>query len=137
MAVALLGLRSGSKGIKDKNIKLLFGKPLFYWILNTIFESHLFSVVIVSSDSQPYLDLVNELFLASLRLPNPTSLASIPPWYDYVVDAIDWADRFGLIPEGEDVFCRFHAIVLFNHMRTCMRQLKPLYMIPMLILQFC
>ena len=115
MAVALLGLRSGSKGIKDKNIKLLFGKPLFYWILNTIFGSNLFSAVIVSSDSQYYLDLVRNFFpQASLRL-RPASLASdLSLEYDFVVDAIEWADRSGLIPEGESIFCRFHATSPFQ-----------------------
>ena len=32
--LAIIGLRSGSKGLKDKNIKKLNGKHLFSYILN-------------------------------------------------------------------------------------------------------
>ena len=34
--LAVIGLRSGSKGLKDKNIKDLCGKPLFYYIFKPI-----------------------------------------------------------------------------------------------------
>ena len=31
--IILIPFRSGSKGLKNKNIKLVFGKPLYYWTL--------------------------------------------------------------------------------------------------------
>lgn len=31
--LAIIPARSGSKGLKDKNIKLLCGKPLFAWTI--------------------------------------------------------------------------------------------------------
>ena len=53
-------------------------------------------------------------FLCKSRL-RPASLASdFSLEYDFVVDAIEWADRSGLIPEGESVFCRFHATSPFQ-----------------------
>lgn len=33
--LAIIGLRSGSKGLKDKNIKKLNQRPLFTYILNS------------------------------------------------------------------------------------------------------
>ena len=33
--LGIVGIRSGSKGVKDKNIKKLAGKPLVGWILET------------------------------------------------------------------------------------------------------
>ena len=34
VAIAIIGARSGSKSIKDKNISIFNGKPLIYWIIN-------------------------------------------------------------------------------------------------------
>ena len=38
--IAIVPIRSGSKGIKDKNIKYIAGKPLFYWTLKSLSESN-------------------------------------------------------------------------------------------------
>ena len=37
--LAIIGLRSGSKSLKDKNIKNLCGKPLFYYIFKAAKQS--------------------------------------------------------------------------------------------------
>ena len=46
-----LGFRSGSKGLKGKNIKLLNGKPLFLWTLEQLLRLEYISGVIVSTDN--------------------------------------------------------------------------------------
>ena len=61
MIVALIPIRSGSKSIPDKNIKELFGKPLFYWITNAAVNSGVDKVV-VSTDSKEYADIVTSHF---------------------------------------------------------------------------
>lgn len=55
--IAIIPIRSGSKGIPHKNIKLFNKKPLIWWTLNAL-ESSKVGKVIVASDSQKYLDLV-------------------------------------------------------------------------------
>ncbi len=52
--------RGGSKGIKDKNIKPLLGKPLIYYTLKhgRIFSEHIDSDIIISSDSEKILNTV-------------------------------------------------------------------------------
>ena len=52
--VALIPARSGSKGIKDKNIKKLAGIPLIGWAINSCKKSKLISKIIVSTDSIQY-----------------------------------------------------------------------------------
>lgn len=52
--LAVIGLRSGSKGIKDKNIKSLGGKPLVSWILQAVKKSKYIDRTIVSTDSLKY-----------------------------------------------------------------------------------
>jgi N-acylneuraminate cytidylyltransferase len=57
--IAFIPARSGSKSIKDKNIKPLGGKPLLAWSIETAFKSGL-QRVIVSSDSEEYLKIAKE-----------------------------------------------------------------------------
>ncbi|PKL19060.1 MAG: acylneuraminate cytidylyltransferase [Spirochaetae bacterium HGW-Spirochaetae-5] len=58
---ALIPIRSGSKSIPDKNIKLFCDKPLFYWATQAAVDSGIFNGgVYVASDSEHYLDLVKE-----------------------------------------------------------------------------
>ncbi len=49
--ICVIPARSGSKGIKNKNIKIIGGKPLIYWTINAALKSKFFSKVIVSTDS--------------------------------------------------------------------------------------
>lgn len=52
--IAIIPARSGSKGLKDKNIIPLCGKPLIVYYIIAAIESKLFSSVIVSTDSDKY-----------------------------------------------------------------------------------
>lgn len=49
--------RSGSMGLKDKNIKELCGKPLIAWTIEAALESNCFDKVLVSTDSCEYGDI--------------------------------------------------------------------------------
>ena len=52
--LAIIPARSGSKGIKDKNIKLLCGKPLMAYTIEAAVKSGCFDEVMVSTDSDLY-----------------------------------------------------------------------------------
>ncbi len=52
--IAIIPARSGSKGLKNKNIKLLNGKPLIAYSIEAAFNSGLFDEVVVSTDSEEY-----------------------------------------------------------------------------------
>lgn len=52
--IAIIPARSGSKGIKDKNIKPLCGKPLMQYSISAAMESGMFEEVMVSTDSEEY-----------------------------------------------------------------------------------
>lgn len=58
--VAIITARSGSKGLKDKNIKSMNGKPLLAYSINAAKESGLFEEIMVSTDSQKYADIAVE-----------------------------------------------------------------------------
>ena len=55
--LAIIPARGGSKGIPRKNIKLLAGKPLLYYILTAALGSKLLTHVVVSSDDAEILSV--------------------------------------------------------------------------------
>lgn len=58
--IAIIPARSGSKGLKDKNIKELNGKPLLAYSINAAISSGLFEEVMVSTDSEMYANVAKE-----------------------------------------------------------------------------
>jgi CMP-N-acetylneuraminic acid synthetase len=50
--LAIIPARGGSKGIKDKNIKPLNGKPLIYYSIHESLESNIIQEVMVNTDSE-------------------------------------------------------------------------------------
>lgn len=55
--IAIVPIRAGSKGIPNKNIKLLGGNPLVWWVLNALKNSNV-NQIIVATDEE-YIDLVS------------------------------------------------------------------------------
>lgn len=55
--LAIIPARSGSKGLKDKNIKPLVNKPLLAYSIEAAKKSNIFDEIIVSTDSQKYADI--------------------------------------------------------------------------------
>ena len=58
--LAIIPARSGSKGLKDKNIKNLAGKPLLAYAINAAIDSGLYDTVHVSTDSEIYADIAEK-----------------------------------------------------------------------------
>lgn len=54
--IAIIPARSGSKGVKDKNIRQLAGKPLMAYTIEAALQSGQFDEVMVSTDSGKYAD---------------------------------------------------------------------------------
>ena len=58
--IAIIPARSGSKGLIDKNIRLMNGKPLIWYSINVAIESNCFDEVMVSTDSDRYAEIAKE-----------------------------------------------------------------------------
>ena len=58
--IAIIPARSGSKGLPDKNIKILAGKPLLAYSIECALDSGLFDEVMVSTDSELYAKIARE-----------------------------------------------------------------------------
>ena len=58
--LAIIPARSGSKGLPDKNIKPLGGKPLLAWSIEAALQSGRFDTVHVSTDSEQYARIARQ-----------------------------------------------------------------------------
>ena len=52
--IAVIPARGGSKGVPQKNIRLLNGRPLIEYTIEAAKQSCLFEKIIVSTDSEPH-----------------------------------------------------------------------------------
>lgn len=59
-SLAIIPARSGSKGLKDKNIRSFAGKPLLAYTVLAAKESQCFDEIMVSTDSKKYAAIAKE-----------------------------------------------------------------------------
>lgn len=100
--IAIIPARSGSKGLKDKNIKELCGKPLMAYTIEAALDSGCFDEVMVSTDSEHYAEIAKEFgasvpFLRSERTASDTASS-----WDMVEEVIGRYKKFG---KEFDSFC--------------------------------
>jgi len=56
-SIAIIPARSGSKGLPDKNIRPMNGKPLMAYTIEAALDSGVFDEVMVSTDSEHYAEI--------------------------------------------------------------------------------
>lgn len=59
--ICIIPIRSGSQTIKNKNIINIKKKPLIYYTLNKAIKSRIFKYIIISTDSQYYINKIKKL----------------------------------------------------------------------------
>ncbi len=88
--LAVIGARSGSKGVPHKNIQPLAGKPLMAWVIQAARRAQTVTRVIVSTDSAEYAEIAKQ-YGAEVPLLRPAELAAdMSPEIDYVVHLLEW-----------------------------------------------
>ena len=94
----ILGLilaRSGSKGIKQKNISKLCGKPLIAWTINSALKSKNLTDVILSTDSAT-IAKIGKKFGADVPFIRPLKFSKDKsPSIDAIEHAIKWLRKKG------------------------------------------
>lgn len=58
--LAFIPARSGSKGVKDKNIRLMCGRPLMSYTIRAALESDCFHTIYVSTDCNEYAEIAKK-----------------------------------------------------------------------------
>lgn len=91
--LALIGARSGSKGVKDKNIKKLGDKPLIAWIIKSATKSKFINRIIVSTDSKKYAKIAKK-YNAETPVLRPKKISTDKSIdLDYVKHMLQWLKK--------------------------------------------
>lgn len=94
-ALAVIPARSGSKGLKDKNIKMINGKPLLAYTVEAAKESGLFQEIFVSTDSERYAEIAREYGAAAPFLRSEELATDTASTWDVVRDSIKKYEEMG------------------------------------------
>lgn len=73
--IAIIPARSGSKGLQDKNIKNLNGRPLLSYSIEAAQKAGIFDTIHVSTDSENYAQIARD-YGANVPFLRPKELAS-------------------------------------------------------------
>lgn len=88
--ISIIPARSGSKGVLGKNIKLLAGKPLIAWSIESSLASGLIQRTIVSTDSEEIAEVAKK-YGAEVPFLRPKELAEdLTPDTPVFEHAINW-----------------------------------------------
>jgi N-acylneuraminate cytidylyltransferase len=88
--VAIIPARSGSKGVPDKNVRLLAGKPLLAYSIRAAKLTANINRVIVSTDSHAYAGIA-EQYGAEIPFLRPAEISGDRSTdYEFMRHAIDW-----------------------------------------------
>jgi len=88
--LAVIPARSGSKGVVDKNIKLLAGRPMLAYTIAVALLTPSITRVIVSTDSERYADMAME-YGAEVPFLRPAELSQdLSTDYDVMKHLLDW-----------------------------------------------
>ena len=96
--VALIPARSGSKGVPNKNLRSLGGRPLIEWSIQACLTSRLIDRVIVSTDSNQYASIAIQLGAEAPFLRPPEISADHSTDYEFVNHALNWLEGQGCEP---------------------------------------
>lgn len=95
--IAIIPARSGSKGLKDKNIKELCGKPLMAYTIEAAIDSGLFNCVHVSTDSEEYARIAKEYGADVPFLRDEQYATDTASTWDTVKNVLDKYSKFGKV----------------------------------------
>jgi len=88
--ITIIPARSGSKRIKNKNIKNFLGKPIISYVIKQAIKSKLFDYVIVSTDSTK-IKKISEKYGAKVFFKRPTNLSNDKAiTQDVIIHSLNW-----------------------------------------------
>ena len=96
-SVAFIPARSGSKRVKNKNIKLLNGHPLMAYSIRAAIDSGVFDAVICATDSEEYANIARH-YGAEVPFLRPEDISGDKSpdieWVKLMLNTLGKGDRF-------------------------------------------
>lgn len=99
--IAIIPARSGSKGLPNKNIRLLNGKPLIAYSIIQAQESGIFDEIFLSTDSQEYADIAIQYGANVPFLRSDVLASDFASTWDCVEEVLE---QYSKISEEYDIF---------------------------------
>lgn len=93
--LAIIPARSGSKGIRHKNVRMLDGIPLMAWSIKTAIASQLFSRIVVSTDSDEYANVAKSYGAEAPMLRAGNLSQDDTPTTDVILDILERFEKEG------------------------------------------
>ena len=88
-SICFIGARGGSKGVPKKNIKLLNGKPLISYTIESALNSNIFSSVVVSTENEEIARIAKK-YGAEVPFMRPKKLATdVAGMYEVILHGIN------------------------------------------------
>lgn len=100
--LAIIPARSGSKGLPDKNIRNLNGKPLMAYSIEAAIDSGCFDEIMVSTDSSQYADIAKGFGAKIPFLRSSESASDTATSWDTVQEVLE---RYREMGKEFDSFC--------------------------------
>ena len=94
--IAIIPIRSGSKGLQDKNIRLLNGKPLVAYTIECAIKSQAFNKIFVSTDSVEYAEIAEKYGADASFLRSEKNASDTAGSWDVVREVISKFEDQGL-----------------------------------------
>lgn len=100
--LAIIPARSGSKGLKDKNIKLLNGQPLLKYSIDAAILSNVFDEIMVSTDSAVYAEIAKDAGASVPVLRSEGNSGDKASSSDVIIEVLNYYKKVG---KEFDTFC--------------------------------
>lgn len=93
--LAIVPARSGSKGLPDKNIMPLLGKPLMTYTIEAAVKSGLFDTIHLSTDSEQYAEIGRKYGAEAPFLRSPQNSGDAASSWDVVLETLEAYEHRG------------------------------------------
>ena len=91
--ITIIPARSGSKGVPNKNIRHLHGKPLMVYTIIQALESNIFEHVVVSTDSEEIAEMAKYYGAEKCFLRPPELATDEAGSLGVIQHALKWAEN--------------------------------------------
>lgn len=121
--ICIIPARKGSKRIKNKNIKIFYGKPIISQVIQKLKKFKIFDKIVVSTNSSKIKNIVNKLGVEVLSRSEKLS-DDYTDTKTVVVDAIKKLEKKNL--NFDKVFCVYPTSIFLKlkHLKLAISKLK-------------